>query len=179
MTDVALEARAIWGLPSGWNIYWILLFSATLALLVPLAARALTRLFHNRLLEQRKRQPGAASSGIATGNGAPSFILTNEKLASAIESQKAKEAETIIGRKILIRSLNSVVLSLFFFVLVIVLVPMIGLMQPEAGATIIFRAYFLILSVSVLALVAIVYATRKGNTWWVNSRAVDQKGGKQ
>ena len=158
MADAANAARrfisSTWGWPSGWNIYWILFFSAALTLLLPLMARGFSRSF------RRRERPGAQSHQ----------SRPNEKLAAAIRKQKAQETETFIGRKILIRSLTSVTLSLFFFSLVLILGPLVGLLQPEAGLNIVLRAFFCIMSASLVGLVAVVYATRKGNTWWNNSR---------
>lgn len=162
MTDVAkgaLEAQrfisSVWGWPSGWNIYWILFFSAAITLLLPSLARVFSRFFLHR------KKPGTQNSYERP---------PNEKLTAAIQKQKVQEAETFVGRKILIRSLISVTLALFFFSLILMLGPLVGLLQPEVGTVIVFRTFFCILSVSLLGLVAVVYATRKGNTWWSNSR---------
>lgn len=148
---------SVWGWPSGWNIYWIIFFSAALTLLLPLLARVLSRTFRHR---ENLSGPGKNER----------FAQANEKLATAIQKQRAQEAETFIGRKILIRSLTSVTLALFFFSLVLLLGPLVGLLQPDAGSSIVLRTFFCILSVTLLGLVAVVYATRKGNTWWSNSR---------
>lgn len=163
VTHAAPEAlryiSSVWGWPSGWNIYWILFFSAALTLLLPLLVSALSRFFRRR--ENQLAQIETNEHSLHTHN---------EKLMAVIQKQRDQEAETFIGRKILIRSLTSVTVALFFFSLVLLLGPLVGLLQPEAGASIVIRTFFCILSVSLLGLVAVVYATRKGNTWWSNSR---------
>ena len=129
------------GWPSGWEIYYVVVLSAMLALGIPAALATLSFLFSR----SHKKRPKSR---------------TNEELGEI----------SGLGNRINARFFMAANAALILVAMALVLVPLVGSVQPRGTA---LRSLLAVVSISSLAALGLLFALRKGDLSWLTTYQKD------
>ncbi len=155
------------GLPSGWEIYYVVFLSALVALGIPLILGGVSWIFARRARVdqsnssdfQLSSSPVPTVAPLPMGPGAPS-------------------ASSSLGRRINTRFFLSANAALVLITLALVLIPYASVLHGGTAAegadlaarrTVMIRGLISVVTISGLAALALLYAARKGDLNWLQT----------
>lgn len=136
-------------MPSGWEVYYVVFLSATLALAIPLILWGLSHLFRSGKKESNEQKKIHFSQ--EEGIDPPLFI----------------PPPAVLGRRMNVRFFMAANAALLLITLGLVLIPCVGALaaSPETG----YVGIFVIISIASSAALGLLYSARKGNLAWLGT----------
>ncbi len=155
------------GLPSGWEIYYVVFLSALVALGIPLILGGVSWISARRARDEQ--------------SGSGDFQLSSTPIPTVAPlpiGQGASSAESSLGRRINTRFFLSANAALVLITLALVLIPYASVLHGGPAAegadlaarrALMIRGLISVVSISALAALALLYSARKGDLNWLQS----------
>lgn len=141
-------------MPSNWDVYFVLLLSALLALSIPLGLAAIS-------LFIPKAQSPVESSGAHP---------ETQKLELSLSSGSSKaKTRVFIGEKINSRFFLGVNAALILIILSLTLIPSVSVIQGGIETELVLKGILAVVSISVFSVLGLLYSVRKGDLSWLTT----------
>ena len=131
-------------MPSGWNVYYVVFLSAVLALGIPAVLGLISLMF------------------------SPEKKIKNEGWPGEVEPLSLA-SDTSLGNKINTRFFLGTNAALMLIMLALILVPLAGTFRAGVSHDSLLYGLIAILSVALMSVLGLLYATRKGDLDWLKS----------
>ncbi len=136
-------------MPSGWDVYYVVVLSALLALGIPIFLRLVSG-----LIIRRRPQPSGPVNPLLKG--------------------KTEEPRSVLARRINTRFFLAANASLVLVALALTLVPCVDAIQAAGEGQDLARILGSIVTLAALAACALLYSARKGDLNWLKSLREDK-----
>lgn len=142
---------------SGWDVYYVLFLSASLALVLPLALALISFVMTGR------RKKSVAPT--------PDPFSVADDLSNATEATKKIyiKASAQVGRRINTRFFLGANAALVLVTFGLTFIPCVGMLQPDSGRTQALGALGIIFTLVLLSGLGLLYSARKGNLSWLDT----------
>jgi NADH:ubiquinone oxidoreductase subunit 3 (subunit A) len=131
--------------PSSWNIYYVVFLSALLALGVPAFLAVMSR------------------------------IVASQRSGEHPVSRATPINRSVLGRRINARFFLGVNAALILITISLALIPVAGMLRPDAGVSTFSHALIAIISLALFSCLGLFYSSRKGDLSWIKSYQRERK----
>lgn len=146
-------------MPSGWDVYYIVFLSASLALAIPASLAVVSYLVSPRVRGRKQRASSGAGPSTQSRSGG-----SNSVLADAMEAN-----EMLLGQKLNARFFLAANAALVLITLMLALIPCVGMLQPGTDHEELLRTLIAIVTLAGLAGLGLLYSARKSDLGWLKS----------